>query len=78
MLILNQWHLIESMGQVAVFEADKYSGKVTDLQQTMQLSQNQFSMPLSVRPANRQDQLRLKTGGHKKVQRVLMDAKVSN
>lgn len=78
MLILNQWHLIESFGQVAVFEADKYSGKVTDLQQTMQLSQNQFSMPLSVRPANRQDQLRLKTGGHKKVQRVLMDAKVSN
>ncbi|GEL16086.1 tRNA lysidine(34) synthetase TilS [Pediococcus cellicola] len=76
MLRLNQWYAVENYGKLGVFELEYYPKKDENKQQVMLLSESQIKWPLSLRYAQPTDQFSLKDNGHKKVRRILVDAKI--
>ncbi|TLQ04740.1 tRNA lysidine(34) synthetase TilS [Pediococcus stilesii] len=73
MVTLNTWF---GLGDSAWFRVSDHG--FLDSAGTMILSENQFKLPLLIRPVNFKDRLRLKNGGFKTIRRELIDQKIPN
>ncbi|MCT2885160.1 tRNA lysidine(34) synthetase TilS [Lentilactobacillus parabuchneri] len=72
MVILDRWYSIDETLKIGVFRDDQPF--LTDRVYHFDLADSDF--PLRVRPANANDQIALTNGGHQRVNRVLINAKI--
>ncbi|MBW1604775.1 tRNA lysidine(34) synthetase TilS [Lactobacillus sp. Sy-1] len=76
MVRLNHWYRIDSGVTIGVFERQK-APKITD-GRTTDFKLGVACLPLVIRPWQSTDRITLKSGGHQKVKRILIDQKVAS